>query len=59
MKKIILDAETLLVDSFETLGGSSGVHGTVHGHDYTINLSGRFCSACCPQTLEQRGDAEA
>ncbi|HEX2080837.1 MAG TPA: hypothetical protein VHG08_24240 [Longimicrobium sp.] len=60
MKKIILDSEALLVESFETLGGPSEVFGTVRGHGvYWTNASERPCSRCCPQTLEQPADGEA
>ena len=57
MKKITLDTDTLVVESFPT-GAETRGYGTVHGLDaaaYT-NASARPGSRCCPETFAEPAD---
>jgi hypothetical protein len=52
MKKIALNAESLLVESFEVAGHEAEVRGTVQAHEGLLATGGRSCyrTACCPAT---------
>lgn len=57
MKKMSLEIETLVVESFAVEAGASAARGTVRGMDAAIeeaaamwtNLSQRPCTRCCPE----------